>query len=679
MVVLALPAALAAACLGGGPTLLSPDDAGTPPPTDFGDGAIPKSDVDLGDPFALIGAQPSHGPWTGGTRVVLSGRGFSSKLQVVVGTVTVPASDVFASDPTRAAMTTPPGAPGLADVTIVDTAAAQSRTLAGAYTYDAFDVTPPSGATTGGTRIALHGSGTNWASSTTVTVDGKPCGNVAVTDATHLECTTPPGSPGSKDVTVTLADMTQTQARDAFTYSDSDDGFRGGLSGGALSGKLLVLALDSYTGLPIPGATAIAGSDANTALLAKTDSSGAALITDASLTGAVTVTVAVHCHQPLTFVDVPVDTVTAYLDPVLDPACGTGDPPMGGGHTHDLGVATGELVWPAGIEFMTKGEWSGVPMPIGPNERRAAYVYAAGSSAEGQFYLPNPMTVTTMDSPGTYGYAYSLVAFPGNVTVYALAGIERTVGATRTFTPYVMGVQRGVPIEPNTQTTNVDIPMLSPLDRELSLSATPPATTSRGPDRLVSSVALNVGPSEFALFPFSPKTVGLPVSSNVNFIGLPALADGFTGSYYVVSSSAVSGPNLLPPLSVLSRTKTTDADVPLALTGFLPVPTLTSPGAGFWDGITVAVGATGTIDLLKVTVTSGGGLIAWTIVSPGKLSFAVPSLSTIDPALALSPGAIQTLVQIARIDGFSYSKLRSGQLGPNAWSAYAADVASGAL
>ena len=45
-------------------------------------------------------------------------------------------------------------------------------------------------------------------------------------------------TPGAKDVVVTAQDKTSVQAREAFTYDDSPDGYRGGLSGGALNGQL---------------------------------------------------------------------------------------------------------------------------------------------------------------------------------------------------------------------------------------------------------------------------------------------------------------------------------------------------------------------------------------------------------------------------------------------------------
>lgn len=674
---LTLPIVFAWACLGKGPSLIGTDDAGAPPQTDLGDDSGVRADVNLGDPFSLIGLDPSHGPWSGGTRTLLAGRGFSSRLRVLVASKEVPSSDLFASDPTRAALTTPPGDPGVADVTILDDGTKETRTLKAAFTYDAFEVVPNSGATSGGTRIALRGASTTWATGTTVAVDGHPCTGVAVTDATHLECTTPANPAGSKDVTVTNPDLSQTQARDAFVYSDSADGFRGGLSGGVLSGSIKVIALDAYTGMSIPGAKAIAGNDANTAIVGTTDLSGVAQLKDPSLKGKVTITVAGKCHSPTSFVDVPVDTVTVYLDPVLDPSCGQGDPPTGGGKGRDLGAATGELIWPTGTEFQARGEWIGVPLPIHSDERRAAYVFAAVSNPDSTFYLPDPMSATTMDSNGTYGFGYTTVWYPGNITLYAVAGIERNNSTGRTFIPYMMGVQRGVPLQPTVVTTHVDINMNTLLDHSLVLDTKPPPTTNRGPDRLVARAAVSLGQGAYALFNVSPQTKMLPTPGLVSFVGLPAMAGSFASESYVVSASAVSGSKLDVPLSVVSHVRTNDANVPLALTGFLPVPKPISPSNGVWDGMHVDIAATGTIDLALVVVSSGGGIEAWTVVSPGNKSFTLPNLEAIGPDLAIPHGAIQTSVQIARIDSFSYAKLRYGQLYSSAWNAYAADRVSG--
>src|SRR5579859_984974 len=79
--------ATAAACLPGAGPALDPyqDDAGTAPPISFGDDSGVRLDVDLGPSFAVAGLQPSHGPWTGGTRTTIAGRGFSSNIQVRIG------------------------------------------------------------------------------------------------------------------------------------------------------------------------------------------------------------------------------------------------------------------------------------------------------------------------------------------------------------------------------------------------------------------------------------------------------------------------------------------------------------------------------------------------------------------------------------------------------------------
>ncbi len=675
--VLALTAVMAA-CLPSR-TLVQSDDAGTPPPTDFGDGdAGQKLDVDLGDPFAILGLAPSHGPFTGGTRSVISGRGFSSGLRVFVAGVEIDPSAVFASDPTRAAVTMPPGKPGPVDVMVRDDKTAKERVLPAGFTYDAIHLVPETGSTTGGTRVAIEGSGTSWADGTAVTIDGKPCADVQVVDATHLLCTTGADSPGSKDVLVTAQDKSTVSARDAFTYGDSADGYRGGLSGGALSGQIKVLALDAWTGMAIPGATAIVGSDAQTALVKTTDGSGAAIVKDGSLTGAVTVTIAEKCHQPMTFVDVPVDTVTAYLSPLLDVSCANGDPQSISGQPRSVGLVSGQLVFPIGGEIQAKGDWTGVPLPSGPNQRRAAYVFVATTNPQNAYVQPDPKTATTMDSAGDHGYAYSLTYYPGNQNLYALAGIEDTSVQPSRFSPFVMGVVKGVPIIPNDQTTQVDVLMNIPMDHEVQVAPAPPASTTRGPDRMLSLLSTSVGQGTYALLPTGRRTDFLPHPGAVSFVGVPPLVGALTGESYVLGVQAATGPYLSYPASVISGVKTNDANVPVALTGFLPVPTPLSPGQGQWDGTSVDVTASGPIDLVEVQISSGGGLSVWTVVSPGKLSFKVPDLSQIAPGLGPQHGTIQTTAYVASINGFQYAQLRSGQLYSGAWSAYAFDSYHGA-
>jgi hypothetical protein len=664
------------ACLPGSGPPLNPyqDDAAPPPAIRFDNDAGLLHDVDLGDPFAITGLQPSHGPWTGGTRTSIAGRGFSSSLEVQIGAALLTSSEVFASSPTRVAVVTPQGNPGPADVRVRNTTSGEERTLLGGFFYDAFDVSPSGGATTGGTRIALHGSGTLWTANSTVSVGGQPCAALAFTDATDLACTTPPGSPGSQDVTVANADGTVDQARDAFLYSDSPDGYRGGLYGGALAGHLTVLAFDALAGAPLAGGKAIAGSGPS-AVLGTFDTSGAAHLSG-FLVGKVTVTVAAKCHLPMTFVDVPVDTVTAYLVPEFDPSC-SGDPPSSGNYyAMQGGEIDGELVWSGGIEF-ERAPWKGVPMPIG-SERQVAYVWTTTSNPLDPFRLPPAANATTPASDGLLGYAYALKTQPGGQNVYALAGLEdRSVNPVR-FEPYVMGVARGVLVQPGTKVTGVDIPMTTLFDQSVSLTAKPPSPTRRGPDRLVSTLAINVGSGQFALLPQGSSTALLPVPKTISFVGMPSLDGTLAGAFYDLTGAAVSGPTGEQPQSVVTRIETSDANSPITMGGFFPIPSLVQPSNGRWNGTHVALQASGPIDLVVVNVLSGNGLVSWQIVSPGSnRSFDLPDLTQVPGVATLVHGPITTTFSVARLDEFDYGQLRYGQLKTSAWSAYAQDTTAG--
>ncbi|MFO0674557.1 MAG: hypothetical protein U0235_33915 [Polyangiaceae bacterium] len=78
--------------------------------------------------------------------------------------------------------------------------------------------------------------------------------------------------------------------------------------------------LDGATGLPIPGAKVVVGDSLGTGILSTTGANGAALVSNASLSGRRSPSrrrreVAISPSRTST---VPVDTVTAYLPPVID-------------------------------------------------------------------------------------------------------------------------------------------------------------------------------------------------------------------------------------------------------------------------------------------------------------------------------------------------------------------------
>jgi IPT/TIG domain len=65
-------------------------------------------DVGVSDPYAIIGADPAHGPFSGGGRVILRGNGFASTTRVWFGAVEADPTTIVPIDPTRMQVTVPP-------------------------------------------------------------------------------------------------------------------------------------------------------------------------------------------------------------------------------------------------------------------------------------------------------------------------------------------------------------------------------------------------------------------------------------------------------------------------------------------------------------------------------------------------------------------------------------------
>jgi hypothetical protein len=147
---------------------------------------------------------------------------------------------------------------------------------------------------------------------------------------------------------------------------------------------------------------------------------------------------------------------------------------------------------------------------------------------------------------------------------------------------------------------------------------------------------------------------------------------------YQLTAQAVTGVALDVPLSVVTNIETTNANDPVTLGGFLPIPRFVQPSNGAWPGVHVEVIATGPTDLVVLDVASGQGLLTWRLVAPGGVSsFDVPDLARIAGVAGLLRGPIRSTLSVARIDQFDYGSLRYGQLAKGAWSAYAQDTAVG--
>ncbi len=658
------------------------DNTGGGPSINFDGGtfvldAAPEAAVS--DPYAIIGADPPHGPFTGGQRVFIRGNGFTSKTRVFFGDVEADASTMVPVDPTRLQIVAPPGTAGPVTLSVQkadDTST--RRELVGGYSYDALYANPALGPVAGGTVIEIIGQGTSWGDATTVKIGGKACTTLVVNGPTSLSCTVPKGTPGAKPILVDAGDGSSIVVLDAYTYEDSANGFKGGLSGAPLAGNLKVLVYDNYTGDPVVGAHVIVGDNMATGLIGQADATGVAVFSDPSLNTPRTVTIAGKCHSPIAFVDVPVNTVTVYLDPVLSPACASaGDPPPVGGKPGLTGAIAGELVWPGNVEFK-KSPWITVPAAAA-GERQAAYLFLANSDPTAGFQLPQSSSAVLPDAPGELGYEFQIKANPGNRAVYALAGIEDQSQVPPRFTAYVMGMVKGVSVQPGYSTPDVYIMMDKTLDQALTMEVSPPAPGPKGPDRVRATVSVMLGNDGFAILPAGLKSPLLPVSAPIQFVGLPALDGALLGSTYLSTARAVTGAQASAPMSVVGRLMTNSTSTPVVVDGFVGVPLLSTPLPGAaWDGrhLTTSYGGGGSaIDLTVYDIAAGNGLMSFTIVVPkGAHSIEVPDLSVFPfPEGALPTGPITIGVYGGRVNGFSYGALRYRDIRPSGMSAYALD------
>lgn len=637
-------------------------------------------DLEAGPPYAVLGVQPSHGPFSGGTRIEIRGRGFSSKTKVRIGPIDVPAAETVANDPYHVQVITPAGEPGPADIVLLDEPTGQKAILPSGFTYDSFYADPNTGATSGGTLVTLIGRGTTWTAGSTVTIDGKPCGDLSVVDATHIRCVAPEGLPGTKSVSVTTPDKLVTTVRDAYTYADTSDGYRGGLAGDKLPGELKVLALANPNGDLVPDATVVVRGSDGSVQTAKTTGSGVASF-GAPPPAPVTVTITKKCLQPTTFDGVNVRSVTVYLSPVMSTACipPDGQPPPVGGKARYAGSIVGELVWPNGVEFK-RAEWKGVPDPKKPTQKAVAYVFVASRDNLTKFQLPDPSLAVTPTSPGTIGYAFQHVTIPGNVTIYAIAGIEDrpTDGSPPSFDPYVYGLVRGVGVPIGGVVDRVLVPMTGTFTHAVNHTVTGIPTSVRGPDRLRSTLAVSLGEG-YMLMPRGPREDLLPFSGVLSFVGAPPLTGPLSTNNYVTAVEAVTGGSGGVPQSSILRFKSRTAGTPTTIGPFVPLPKITSPAADKpWDGRTVKLDlAAGSADVLILSVSASDGSTAWTIVAPGDArTITLPDFAA-KPELGLPGGNLILGATAAKLDDFSYDAVRYGQLGRNAWSAFAYETGFG--
>jgi hypothetical protein len=179
---------------------------------------------------AVTGISTASGPVTGGTTVTISGAGFGGATSVRFGTAS--AAMTVNSD-TQITATSPPGAgTGPVDITVTGPTGTSATSAADRFTYlpAVTGVSPSSGFTTGDDSVTITGRGFTGATSVRF---GAASAAMTVNSDTQITATSPPGSIGIVDVTVTTPAGTSAVSRpaDQFRYVRKPPKENGGKDG----------------------------------------------------------------------------------------------------------------------------------------------------------------------------------------------------------------------------------------------------------------------------------------------------------------------------------------------------------------------------------------------------------------------------------------------------------------
>ncbi len=174
----------------------------------------------------VTAVSPRSGPTAGGTRVTITGTGFSGLTRSRVTFGTTAASKITVVSSTKVTATAPKGAAGRANVHIVTTHGTSASNAADGFTYVAKPTvtsveTQYSGSNvswgpdTGGSALTV--TGTNFRTGMTVMFAGRTISNVTYETATKIGFTSPTHAPGAVNISVTSPGGTATK-NSAFTY-----------------------------------------------------------------------------------------------------------------------------------------------------------------------------------------------------------------------------------------------------------------------------------------------------------------------------------------------------------------------------------------------------------------------------------------------------------------------------
>lgn len=609
---------------------------------------------------------PSSGPSAGGTATTLTGGAIPSDALIAVGALN--ATNVMVASETQATLTTPKGSGGAPnDLWIRELADPENEAVLGAaFTFDEplaiGRVQPDRGAIAGNTLVTVLGAGFGVGNNTGTLVKfgNNVAKDIKVIDQHTLTCRTPKGDVGTVDVTVERLGPTDVLPG-GFSYFDPRS-ISGGLSGGPLVGTLNVTVLDStqgFYGAPVALASVILGVDPSTPFQGLTDARGQITFSDPSLVKAQTVTAYKEGYATATVTAVNAENVTIFISQT-----GGGDP--------------SPAPPPPGVPPSTiSGRVTGfkAPRPLLMGETLEARVFVAQSS----FYAGPPFRAPPNRGQEkwqvvTDGGEYLVFTGAGVRAVYAIMGIANR--GLNSFTPYLMGVKRGISTSPDLPATGQNIILDTYLDLTVPITIDGPLTIGAGPATNTVYAWMDLGAEGFIPNPNNWAT-GTAVLSSASSMGSSLMFAGFPrldGSNFVFMNLAL-GSAQTDPYSIYFRRQPGDMSMGVTIGPLLPPPVLTSPVGGTFTGTiswTLPPGPTANILQVNINLpTLFGPVTLWSVVLPGT-----------ETQVVLPPPAVQKLrneqmgnglyveILASRSPKFSYNQWTYDTLNGVSWSSF---------
>ncbi len=616
-------------------------------------------------PAALM---PPQGPAAGGTAATLTGSALPPDGRIAVGALD--ATSVVVTGEATATLVTPKGSGGQAnDLWVREAADPENEAILGqAFTFDEplsiGRVAPDRGAIAGNTLVTVLGSGFGIgnATGTLVKFGGNVCKDIKVIDQHTLTCRTPKGDVGTVDVTIErLGPMDSLPG--GFSYFDPRS-ISGGLSGGPLVGTLNITVLESTQGAfgaPVPLASVMLGVDPSTPFQGLTDSRGQITFSDPSLVKAQTVTVFKENFETATVTAVNAENLTVFIARTGGGDPSPAPPPPGVPPSQISGRVTGFKA----------------PRTLVMGETLEARVFVAQTSLYGgpPFRSPPNRGLEKWQVVADGG-EYLVFSSAGLKAVYAIMGIANR--SLNSFTPYLMGVKRGVATSVDTPATNQNIILDTYLDLTVPITIDGPLTIGASAANNNVYAWLDLGAEGFVPNPNNWATGTALWSScsgtgaSLSFANFPRL----DGSNFIFMNLAL-GALQTDPYSLYFRRQPGDMSMGVTIGPMLPPPNpvLVGQTNGQFDGtITWTLGAGPTADILQVNVflpTPFGNVTLWSIVLPGtETQVVLPPPAVLKLRNEQMGNQLGVQVLASRSPKFAYNQWTYDTLSGVSWSSY---------